>query len=157
LIIGQAPGLKAHESGVSFNDASGDRLRFWLEMDRNQFYDESKVAIIPMGFCFLGTDKTGGDLPPFKGCAPFWHPQLLPLFPNIQLTLLVGSFAQKFYLKELCKGSLTETVLAFEEYLPQFFCLPHPSWRNTGWIKRHLWFEERVLPRLRSMVHKILL
>lgn len=154
LIVGQAPGLKVHETGLSFNDPSGDRLRSWLEIDRDQFYDESKIAIIPIGLCFPGRNQMGGDLPPLKRCAPFWHPRLLPLFPNIKLTLLVGSYAQKFYLKERCKSSLTETVQAFEEYLPYFFVLPHPSWRNTGWIKHHPWLESMVLPSLRKITHK---
>ncbi|MGV8947956.1 MAG: uracil-DNA glycosylase family protein [Candidatus Paracaedibacter sp.] len=157
LIIGQAPGLKAHETGLSFNDASGNRLRSWLRMERHQFYDERKIAIIPIGLCYPGKDKASGDLPPLKRCAPFWHPQLLPLFSNIKLTLLVGSYAQKFYLKERYKDSLAETMLAFEEYLPQYFCLPHPSWRNTGWLKRYPWFEIKILPSLRSRVQEILL
>jgi uracil-DNA glycosylase len=135
LIVGQAPGLKAHQTRISFNDASGDRLRRWTEITRKQFYDESKIALMPIGFCFPGRNKKGGDLPPFKKCAPLWHLQLLPFFPDVQLTLLVGNYAQKFYLKDRYKGSLTETVLAFQDYLAQYFCLPHPRWRNTAWIK----------------------
>lgn len=153
LIVGQAPGLKVHQTGLSFNDPSGDRLRSWLKLTRDQFYDDRKIAIIPMGLCFPGRDKNGYDLPPIKKCAPFWHPLLLPLFPNLQLTLLVGGYAQKFFLKGRCKGSLTETVHAFEEYLPNFFPLPHPSWRNTGWLKRHSWFELEAIPRLRAAIH----
>lgn len=151
LIASQAPGLKVHQTGLSFNDPSGDRLRSWLEIGRDQFYDESQIAIIPMGLCFPGRDQKGHDLPPIKKCAPLWHLRLLPLFPNIKLILLVGSYAQKFYLKGRCKPSLTKTVQSFEEYLPQYFPLPHPSWRNTGWLKRHPWFEKDVLPKLRTI------
>lgn len=157
LIVGQAPGLNVHETGLSFNDPSGNRLRSWLEIDRNQFYDESKIAIMPIGLCFPGRDEMGGDLPPLKACAPMWHHKLLPFFSNIKLTLLVGSYAQKFYLKERGKVSLAKTVQAFEEYLPQFFPLPHPSWRNSGWIKSNPWFESIVLPRLREVTREILL
>jgi uracil-DNA glycosylase len=157
LIIGQAPSLKAHKTGLSFNDPSGSRLRSWLQMDRDQFYDESKIAIIPMGLCYPGRNNKGYDLPPIKKCAPLWYPRLLPLFPNIKLTLLVGSYAQRFCLKNHCKFSLTETVYSFENYLPQYFPLPHPSWRNVGWLKRHCWFESLVLPRLRTVVHKTML
>lgn len=156
LIVGQAPGLRVHETGLSFNDPSGDRLRSWLGIDRKQFYDERKIALIPIGLCFPGRDRIGGDLPPLKECAPFWHPRLLPFFPNIKLTLLVGGYAQKFYLKERCKPSLTETVEIFQEYLPHFFPLPHPSWRNTGWLKRNPWFETDLLPSLRKMVLTVL-
>ncbi len=157
LIVSQAPGLKVHETGLSFNDPSGDRLRSWLEIDHSEFYDESKIAIMPIGLCFPGRNKRGGDLPPLKACAPLWHHRLLPFFPNIKLTLLVGSYAQKFYLKKRRKISLTETVQAFEEYLPEYFPLPHPSWRNTGWIKRHSWFESILLPRLRKITCKNIL
>jgi uracil-DNA glycosylase len=156
LIISQAPGLKVHQTGLSFNDPSGDRLRSWINISRDQFYDESKIAIIPMGLCFPGRNKHGYDLPPVKKCAPIWHPKLLPLFPNIHITLLVGGYAQKFYLKDRCKVSLTETVRAFDEYLPDYFPLPHPSWRNTGWLMRHPWFESQVLPRLRSVIHQFI-
>ena len=157
LIVGQALGLKAHETGLSFNDPSGKRLRAWLEVDRNEFYDESKIAIMPVGLCFPGRNKTGGDLPPLKVCAPLWHQRLLPFFPNIKLTILVGSYAQKLYFKRGMKISLTDTVRAFEEYLPQYFPLPHPSWRNTAWIKRHPWFESILLPRLRKIIRENML
>lgn len=157
LIVGQAPGLKVHETGLSFNDPSGNRLRAWLGIDRNEFYDESKIAIMPIGLCFPGRNKMGGDLPPLKACALLWHHRLLPFFPNIKLTLLVGSYAQKFYLKKRRKISLTNTVQAFEEYFPQFFPLPHPSWRNTGWIKCHPWFESIVLPRLKKITRENML
>lgn len=157
LIVGQAPGLKVHQTGLSFNDPSGDRLRSWLQLTRDQFYNEQKIAIIPMGLCFPGRDKKGNDLPPIKICAPSWHPRLLPLFPNIKLILLVGSYAQKFYLKNQCKPSLTETVQSVEAYLPLYFPLLHPSWRNIGWIKQHPWFESDVLPRLRTLVRQNML
>ena len=150
LIVGQAPGLKVHETGLSFNDPSGDRLRAWLGINRDEFYDETRIALIPVGLCFPGRNAAGADLPPLTGCAPFWHPRLLPFFPNVELTLLVGGYAQKFYLKEHCKSSLTDTVRAFKDYLPRFFPLPHPSWRNTGWLKRHPWFEAELLPELRE-------
>ena len=156
LIVGQAPGLKVHETGLSFNDHSGDRLRSWLGMNRKQFYDERAIALIPVGLCFPGRNATGADLPPLKECAPFWHPRLIPFFPNIKLTLLVGGYAQKFYLKERCKPSLTETVQTFQEYLPHFFPLPHPSWRNNGWLKCNPWFETDLLPALKKRVHMTL-
>ncbi len=156
LIVGQAPGLKAHQTAIPFNDPSGDRLRFWLNLSRSEFYDERKIAIIPVGLCFPGRNKIEADLPPLKKCAPFWHPQLLPFFSNIKLTLLVGSYAQKFYLKERGKPSLTQTVQAFEEFLPEYFPLPHPSWRNTGWLNKHPWFEASALPKLRERVHESL-
>ena len=149
LIVGQAPGTKVHESGVPWNDRSGDRLREWLGVDKDAFYDETRIAIIPMGFCYPGRDSKGGDLPPRRECAPTWHPRLLPLLPMVGLTLLVGSYAQAFYLKDRRKNSLTETVAAWREYLPDFIPLPHPSWRNTAWLKKHSWFERELVSVLR--------
>ena len=154
LIIGQAPGTKVHESGIPWNDRSGDRLRHWLDIDQDTFYDESRVAIMPMGFCYPGRDAKGGDLPPRKECAPTWHPQLLPLLRNVSLTLLVGSYAQAHYLKARRKKTLTETVKAWREYSPDFLPLPHPSWRNTSWIKKNPWFEKELVPNLRRRVKK---
>jgi uracil-DNA glycosylase len=156
LIVGQAPGTKVHETGIPWNDASGERLRDWLRLDRARFYDENCVAIVPMGFCYPGTDARGGDLPPRKECAPAWHPGLLALMPEIRLTLLIGSYAQMRYLTATRKASLTETVRAFRDYAPRMVPLPHPSWRNTGWLKRHPWFDTELLPYLRRRVAIVL-
>jgi uracil-DNA glycosylase len=156
LIVGQAPGRIVHETGIPWNDRSGDRLRAWLEIDRDRFYDEKQIAIIPMGFCFPGTDSAGGDKPPRPECGPAWHPKLMPLLKELQLTLLVGSYAQAFYLGKARKATMTETVRHFADYLPRFLPLPHPSWRNTAWIKRNPWFEEELLPDLRRRVRKAL-
>jgi uracil-DNA glycosylase len=156
LIVGQAPGTKVHATGVPWNDASGDRLRQWLEMDRDTFYDVSRIAIMPMGFCFPGQDANGSDLPPRRECAPKWHAPILALMPEIRLTLLVGSYAQARYLGPRAKQGMTETVRAFAEYLPDgLMPLPHPSWRNTGWLKRNPWFEAEVLPVLRERVRRL--
>ncbi|MEW6303080.1 MAG: uracil-DNA glycosylase family protein [Verrucomicrobiota bacterium] len=153
LIVGQAPGTRVHETGIPWNDPSGDRLRQWLQMSREEFYDESRVAIIPTGFCYPGRGKSG-DLPPRPECAPLWHPPLRAALPDIRLTLLVGSYAQDYYLQRRTKDSLSDTVKAYEEYLPGFFPLPHPSPRNTLWLKRRPWFEKEVLPALREQVEK---
>lgn len=155
LIVGQAPGTHVHESGIPWNDASGERLRDWLSMTPDVFYDESRVAIVPMGFCYPGRDARGGDKPPAKACAPLWHEVLLSQLPEIRLTLLVGSYAQKRYLGKTAKGSLTETVKAFCDYTPQYLPLPHPSWRNTAWIKKNPWFEKDLLPHLRSRLQEV--
>lgn len=153
LIIGQAPGTKVHASGIPWNDPSGDRLRDWLRMDRDAFYDTARIAIMPMGFCFPGQDAKGGDLPPRRECAPAWHAPLLALMPNVRLTLLVGSYAQAHYLGPRRKPTMTDTVRAFAEYLPDALLpLPHPSWRNTAWLKKNPWFEAEVLPALRARV-----
>jgi uracil-DNA glycosylase len=154
LIISQAPGTRVHETGLSFNDRSGDRLREWLGLDRDAFYDTSRVAIMGMGFCYPGVDAKGGDLPPRPECAPLWHPRLLPLMPNIGLTLLVGSYALVRYLGQ--RGSMSETVAAWRQHLPVCFPLPHPSWRNIGWLKRNPWFEAEALPALRQRVQSVL-
>jgi uracil-DNA glycosylase len=141
-----------HETGVPWNDASGDRLRAWLGVDRDRFYDERRIAIMPMGFCYPGTDAGGGDRPPRPECAPHWHARLRAFLPAVELTLLVGSYAQAHYLGSRRRASMTETVRAFRDYLPDFLPLPHPSWRNTGWIKRNPWFERELLPELRDRV-----
>nr|WP_255874594.1 uracil-DNA glycosylase family protein [Microbulbifer elongatus] len=155
LIIGQAPGTRVHESGIPWNDPSGDRLRDWLQLDRDTFYDESHIAIMPMGFCYPGRGK-GGDLPPRPECAPTWHQRLLEQLPNIQLTLLIGQYAQRYYLPHWY-GSITENVRHYADALPHgFFPLPHPSPRNTLWLKRRPWFEEEVVPALRAQVNEIL-
>jgi len=154
LIISQAPGTRVHETGLSFDDRSGDRLRDWLGLDRDAFYDTSRVAIMGMGFCYPGIDAKGGDLPPRPECAPLWHPRLLPLLPNIDLTLLVGSYALIRYLGQ--RGAMTEIVAGWRRHLPDRFPLPHPSWRNTGWLRRNPWFETEALPALRARVQAVL-
>lgn len=155
LIIGQAPGTKVHQSGVPWDDPSGRKLREWLEMSEETFYDVSKVAIMPMGFCYPGKGKSG-DLPPRPECAPQWHDQLLGHMPNIEVTLLIGMYAQKWYLKERVQKNLTETVRSFEEYLPKYIPLPHPSPRNRFWFQKNPWFEEELLPVLRGSVAKLM-
>ena len=156
LIVSQAPGNKVHQSGIPWNDASGDRLRDWLKLDRSVFYDEPRVAILPMGFCYPGAGQSGADNPPRPECAPRWHERLLKHLPDIQLTLLVGQYAQQHYLGAARKGSMTETVKAFSRYGPQLFPLPHPSWRSAIWMRKHPWFEEAVIPELRKAVRKLI-
>jgi uracil-DNA glycosylase len=151
LIVGQAPGTKVHASGIPWNDASGDRLREWLCMDRETFYDENVVAIVPMGFCYPGKGK-GGDLPPRPECAPLWHPRILPLLPDIRLVLLIGNYAQAAYLSETRHETLTDTVRAAKDYLPRYLPLPHPSPRNQLWLRRNPWFGKKILPLLRERV-----
>lgn len=152
LIVGQAPGTRVHASGVPFDDPSGDRLRDWMGLDRDGFYDEARLAILPMGFCFPGQDRRGGDLPPRRECAPLWQNRLRAALPNLQLTLLVGQYAQAFYLGPRRGASLTETVRGWRDYAPEFLPLPHPSWRNSGWLKRNPWFAAQVVPDLRTRV-----
>lgn len=153
LIIGQAPGTKVHETGTPWNDRSGDRLREWLAVDRDTFYDDRRIAIMPMGFCYPGVAKSGGDAPPRPVCAPFWHDRLRGFLPNIELTLLIGQYAQAHYLGKQRKKTMTDTVKAWKDYVPDgFLPLPHPSWRNTGWLKKNTWFETDVLPALRKGV-----
>src|ERR1700722_4558786 len=142
FIVGQAPGLRVHESGLSFNDRSGDRLRDWMGIDRATFYDESRVAIAAMSFCFPGYDEQGHDLPPRRECAATWRTRLIAALPQTPLTLLVGRHAQLWHLGSSARRTLTETVQAWREYAPQFVPLPHPSWRNTGWLKKNPWFEQ---------------
>lgn len=155
LIAGQAPGRKVHESGVLFDDPSGDRLRDWLQIDRDDFYDPDKLAILPMGFCYPGTGKSG-DLPPRPECAPQWRQPLLDLLPNIELTLVVGQYAQTHHLPDNPHKNLTETVRAWQDFWPQALPLPHPSPRNNIWMRKNPWFQEDVLPALRRAVHRIL-
>ena len=153
LIIGQAPGTKVHETGTPWNDHSGDRLREWLAVDKDTFYDDRRIAIMPMGFCYPGVAKSGGDAPPRPECAPLWHDRLRGFLPNIELTLLIGQYAQAHYLGKQRKKTMTDTVKAWKDYVPDgFLPLPHPSWRNTGWLKKNTWFETDVLPRLRKGV-----
>lgn len=156
LIVGQAPGTKVHETGIPWNDPSGDRLRRWLDLDRETFYDARRIAIAPMGFCYPGRDPRGGDLPPRPECAPLWHPRLLRALPELELILLVGSYAQAYYLGRDRKRTMTETVRAFRDHLPLYLPLPHPSWRNTAWLNKNPWFESELLPELRRRVHALL-
>ncbi len=151
LIVGQAPGVRVHETGIPWNDASGERLRAWLGIDRDAFYDESTIAIIPMGYCYPGRGK-GGDLPPRRECAETWLDRLLARLPDIELRLLVGLHAQRHFLGARRKPTLTATVDAWREYGPAFIPLPHPSPRNTAWFQRNAWFEADVLPELRRRV-----
>jgi len=158
LIAGQAPGLRVHETGIPFNDASGDRLRQWLGVDRETFYDRSLFAIAPMGFCFPGYNEDGHDLPPRRECAPHWRQTVMEAMPQVELILAIGQYAQVWHLGTRRRKTMTETVSHWREFLlanregPRVLPLPHPSWRNTGWLKRHPWFEEEVLPVLQREV-----
>lgn len=155
LVVGQAPGTRVHATGIPWNDPSGDRLRAWLAVDRDTFYDESRIAIIPTGLCYPGR-KGSGDAPPRPECAPTWHPPLLELLPDIELILLVGQYAQAFYLGSRRKPTLGGTVHAFRDYGPRYLPLPHPSPRNQLWFRRHPWFEREVVPALRTRVKALL-
>lgn len=148
LIVGQAPGTRVHATGVPWNDPSGDRLRDWLQLDRETFYDESLIAIIPMGFCYPGRGKSG-DLPPRPECAPLWHDSLLALMPALELVLLVGSYAQNHYLGKT-RETLTQRVQRWRDFAPRYIPTPHPSPRNTLWLKRNPWFEAEVVPVMRE-------
>jgi len=156
LIIGQAPGTKVHETGIPWNDRSGDRLRQWLAVDRDVFYDETRIAIMPMGFCYPGVDSKGGDLPPRKECAPAWHERLRAHLPAIELILLVGQYAQAHYLRDRRQATMTETVRAWRDYAPEYLPLPHPSWRNTAWLKKNPWFEGGLVPELSRRVQSVI-
>jgi uracil-DNA glycosylase len=151
LIVGQAPGRRVHETGLPWNDPSGDVLREWLALERADFYDTSRIAIVPTGLCYPGTVE-GVDLAPCRQCAPEWQPRFRAALPDIRLTLLVGAYAQAYYLKAGRKKSVGETVRAWRDYLPGFFVLPHPSWRNKLWLKKNPWFAEEVIPALRRRV-----
>lgn len=150
LVAGQAPGARVHASGLPFDDPSGDRLRDWMGLDRGAFYDRRQVAILPMAFCFPGYDAKGADLPPPRRCAALWRARALALMPQVELTLLIGGHAQDWALGR--KGRVTERVRDWRAHLPGLLCLPHPSWRNTAWLKRHPWFEAEVVPWLRARV-----
>lgn len=157
LVAGQAPGNLAMTSGLPFSDPSGVRLRDWMGVDDATFYDESCVAIVPMGFCFPGYDKNGSDIPPLKRCAETWRHSLLAQMPQIQLTLLVGGYAQKWHLGKRMARNLTETVRQWQTYTSEgVFTLPHPSWRNTGWIRKNSWFETETLPALKNAISQAL-
>ena len=150
-VAGQAPGRRVYETGQPWNDPSGDMLRSWLGMTREQFYDKSRVAIVSIGLCYPGT-VDGVDLPPCRECAPLWQPRFRSALPDVKLTLLVGVYAHAYYLGKARKRSVAETVRAWREYLPGFFVLPHPSWRNLAWMKKNPWFGEEVIPALRRRV-----
>ena len=154
LIASQAPGLRVHEAGTPFWDRSGQRLRDWMGIDEATFYDRSRVAIVPMAFCFPGYDAAGSDLPPPPICARTWRARVLELLPDLALTLLVGGAAQRWHLPT--RASVTATVATWREHAPALFPLPHPSWRNTAWLKRNPWFETELLPALRARVQKVL-
>lgn len=156
LIIGQAPGTKVHETGVPWNDPSGDRLRDWLALDPETFYDTSKIAIMPTGFCYPGRDPKGGDLPPRPECAPAWHGPLRAHLKHVELTLLVGMHAQAYCLGAARKRTMTETVRAWREYAPETIPTPHPSWRTTGWARKNPWFEAELVPEIRRRVKALI-
>ncbi|CAG0911020.1 unnamed protein product, partial [Cyprideis torosa] len=163
VICGQAPGNKVHHSGKPFTDPSGDRLRHWMGVDESQFYNPDNFAIVPMGFCFPGYDGKGGDLPPRRECARHWHDRVFSVMPQLQIKLLVGGSAQKWHLKKRCKETVTQTVMAWREYLEAGgpdemikFPLPHPSWRNTGWIAKNPWFDNELVPELQEMIQGML-
>jgi len=155
LVVGQAPGSRVHQTGIPFNDPSGDRLREWMGIDKEAFYDEQRIALVPMGFCFPGTGKSG-DLPPRPECADTWRIKLLEQLPKIRLTIIVGQYAQAWHLKTANKANLTETVMAWKDYWPEAIPLPHPSPRNNIWLKRNPWFEEQILPSLKRRVKAVL-
>ena len=160
-IFGQAPGLKVHHAGKPFMDPSGVRLRNWMGIGEEDFYEPAKVAIIPMGFCFPGYDKKGGDLPPRRECAVAWRARVLAELPNLELVLLVGQYAQAWHLGADKRRTVTETVAAWRDYLakdslPRLLPLPHPSWRNNAWISKNLWFDMELLPELKRLVQSIL-
>ena len=154
LIAGQAPGRRVHDSGIPFNDASGDRLRQWLGIDREQFYDAGNIAILPMGFCYPGSGKSG-DLPPRPECAKIWREALLARLDKLELTLVIGHYALAYHLPE-SKGKLTDAVKAWQDYWPGFVPMPHPSPRNQHWLKQNPWFEQQVLPSLKQRVSQVL-
>ena len=155
LIVGQAPGTKVHLSGVSFDDRSGDRLRDWMELDRATFCDEARLAILPIGLCYPGRNPRGGDLPPRPECVTLWHPRWLPLFPRVELTLLMGMYAQARYLAGRRRKTLSEPVAAWRDFGSAIIPLPHPSWRSIGWLKANPWFERTLVPELQSRVRTL--
>jgi len=156
LIIGQAPGSKVHASGIPWDDDSGDRLREWTGLSKQEFYDPAKVALMPMGFCYPGK-ASGGDKPPRKECAPEWHDRILAILPEDRLTLLVGTYAQAYYLPQTKKQSLTETVRQFESFLPRALPLPHPAWRSRIWMQKNPWFAATILPVLQEKTRQLIL
>lgn len=155
-IIGQAPGVRVHRSGVPWDDPSGKRLRGWLGVDNHTFYDETRFAITPIGFCYPGTMENGGDYPPRKECAPLWHAPVIDALENVELTLLVGSYAQAYYLGKSRRKTMTETVRSWRDYGPDILPTPHPSWRTTGWQKKNPWFDDEILPEIRRRVKALI-
>lgn len=155
IIIGQAPGTVVHKTGIPWDDLSGENLRTWMNVDKQTFYDSRKIALIPMGFCYPGKGKSG-DLAPRKECAPLWHDSLLSKMNNVKLILLVGKYAQDYYLGQRTKKNLTESVRNYQEYIPQYFVLPHPSPRNNIWQAKNSWFKQDVLPELERRVKEVL-
>jgi len=156
IIVGQAPGTKVHETGIPWNDLSGDRLREWLALERETFYDPARIAILPADLCYPGRQERGGDNPPRPECAPLWHPRIRPLLPSIELTLLVGGYAQAYYLGKARGRTMTGTVCAWRDHLPDFLPTPHPSWRSTHCLRKNPWFEAEVVPVLRKRVRALL-
>lgn len=156
LIAGQAPGMRVHTSGIPFDDPSGDRLRDWLSVTRDVFYDQSQIAIVPMAFCFPGYDAKGSDLPPPPICAKTWRARVMATLPDIRLTLLIGGYAQSWHLDLPRATKVSDTVANWRDHLPDALPLPHPSWRNTGWLRKNQWFEAELLPILRGRVAKVL-
>jgi uracil-DNA glycosylase family 4 len=154
IIIGQAPGLRVHETGIPWNDKSGERLREWMGVEKEVFYDTEKISIIPMGFCYPGKGKSG-DLHPRKECAPLWHHLLLEQLNDVEVVLLIGKYAQDYYL-DTNKKNLTETVKNYKEYLPKYFVLPHPSPRNNIWMKKNEWFAKEVLPQFKETIQGLI-
>ena len=155
LVVGQAPGRLVHETGLSWNDPSGDRLRSWLGLEREAFYDRRRVGLLGIGFCYPGIDHHGGDKPPRPECAPTWHRAFVALMPKVELTLLVGVYAHAFHLGDAKGKSVGATVASWRDYLPRYLPLPHPSWRNTGWLKRNPWFEAELVPEVRKRVARL--
>jgi len=155
VVVGQAPGRKVHLSGIPWDDKSGDNLRNWLGVNKDTFYDTDKIALIPMGFCYPGKGVSG-DLPPRAECAPLWHHKLLSGMPNVEMVILIGLYAQKYYLGEKTKSTLTETVRHFRDYLSWYFPLPHPSPRNNIWQRKNQWFGTEVLPALKKHIQRII-
>jgi uracil-DNA glycosylase len=154
MIVGQAPGTRVHQTGIPFNDPSGDNLRAWLGLGREVFYDAARIAIVPAGFCYPGKGKSG-DAPPRPECAPLWHPDLRALMPGIELTLLLGAYAQAYYLGDRREKTLAATVRNWRAFGPEFLPTPHPSPRNRLWLRRNPWFEDDVVPELRARVHRL--
>jgi uracil-DNA glycosylase len=154
LIAGQAPGMRVHETGKPFNDRSGDRLRDWLGMSAAEFYDRGRVAVVPMAFCFPGYDARGADLPPPRLCRQTWHDRVMAALDTVELSVIVGGYSQAYHMG--VKTGVTETVQGWRDHAPRLFPLPHPSWRNTGWLKKNPWFEAELLPVLRARVREVL-
>jgi uracil-DNA glycosylase family 4 len=155
VIVGQAPGQKVQNSGIPWDDQSGNELRRWLGVNKEQFYNDQLFALIPMGFCYPGKGKSG-DIPPRPECAPLWHRQLLSNMPDVKLIILIGQYAQNYYLKDLKKSTLTETIKSFNDYLPSYLPLVHPSPRNKVWQKRNSWFELTTVPLLQQIINEII-